>query len=616
MKSVFTLLFAVILIKNVSAQPGSLDSSFDHDGKVVSQSYEGRAYASLLQADGKIILGGSGSYYKADKLLIGSLLVRYNIDGTLDFNFADSGRGVYILGDTGFYIPTIRALALQADGKIVALGDFAQQNGFFGSTSLMRFNADGSADKSFGINGLTVTEISGGPDKPKDIALLPDGRIVIVGDLYSEFNQFDQSFIACYLADGILDKSFGNTGVVRLVREQIGTVNGVAVTTDGTIIAGGVNSNGETLVRYNSNGTPDLSFGVNGLATMLFENLGAPGLNDITIDKEGRIITGGTLYLQSGKRAFLAGRFTEDGYPDNTFNSKGYIYTKFSAGDAYANAVAVQENGKVIVAGYLNVGDSGTFTVIRYTANGATDSAFGVNGIQNTFFYGQDIAYSIKIQPDGKIVLAGQAEMDTGSIVEIARYYGDNSQKQILITKIRRWLQHHNGIVWDNTPGVKSYAVQRSADGVRWSTVYASSFTTHHSPLTTNSQSSIINSQLSTINYYNDASPLPGTNYYRLQTTSVSGAVANSNVIAINNEPSTISLSPNPAKNVLHIDGLSTSNQTKITVVDLSGNVAISQQLSANSSSCNLNIAALKPGNYWLKLEVNGEVVTRQFVRE
>jgi len=332
-------------------------------------------------------------------------------------------------------------------------------------------------------------------------------------------------------------------------------------------------------------------------------------LNDIAIDKEGRITTGGTFYLQNGNRAILVSRFTEDGYPDSSFSENGYTYTLYNAGSAFGNCSAVQENGKIVAAGYYNVGKIGNFTVVRYNTDGSVDSGFGANGIQNTFFYGQDIAYSINIQTNGKIVLAGQAELETESKVEIARYNGDLSKKQILIAKIRRWLQHHNGIVWDNIPGIKSYAVQRSADGVRWAPV-------HNQQATVNTQSSIINSPLSTVNYYNDASPLTGTNYYRLQTTGADGAVAYSNVIAINNEPSTVSLSPNPAKNVLHMEGLSSSSKVKITVVDLNGNVAISQQLSANSSSYNLNIAALKPGNYWLKVEVNGEVVTRQFVKE
>ena len=84
----------------------------------------------------------------------------------------------------------------------------------------------------------------------------------------------------------------------------------------------------------------------------------------------------------------------------------------------------------------------------------------------------------------------------------------------------------------------------------------------------------------------------------------------------IQSEPSTISLSPNPAKNVLRIEGLSLSTKTKITIVDLNGNVAISLRLTANSASYNLNIAVLKSGNYWLKVEVNGEEVTKQFVKE
>ena len=86
-------------------------------------------------------------------------------------------------------------------------------------------------------------------------------------------------------------------------------------------------------------------------------------------------------------------------------------------------------------------------------------------------------------------------------------------------------MQHHNGIEWDNTGNVNSYAVQRSADGVNWQTVYRSPLTVHT---------------------YNDPAPLNGTNYYRLQTTSTSNAVTNSNVIAISNDDN-IKVSPNPA---------------------------------------------------------------------
>ncbi|MBS1745519.1 MAG: T9SS type A sorting domain-containing protein [Bacteroidetes bacterium] len=147
-------------------------------------------------------------------------------------------------------------------------------------------------------------------------------------------------------------------------------------------------------------------------------------------------------------------------------------------------------------------------------------------------------------------------------------------------------------------PGIKNYAIQRSGDGAHWSTVYSASI--NHSPLSGN-------------NYYNDPSPLPGTNYYCLQTTSVTGAVNYSNVIAINN--TAIKISPNPAKNVLHIEGLPKDKKVKLSVVDLAGMVKI--QTIANSVPLyNINIASLHPGNYLLKIESSGDVVTKKFVKE
>ena len=159
--------------------------------------------------------------------------------------------------------------------------------------------------------------------------------------------------------------------------------------------------------------------------------------------------------------------------------------------------------------------------------------------------------------------------------------------------------------MWDNISGIKNYTIQRSGDGAHWSTVYK----THGN---SNTHSSISHSQLTIHNYYNDPSPLPGTNYYRLQTTSTDGAVQYSNILAITNNDA-IKISPNPAKNILHIEGL--SSKARITVISFNGFTAISQQLMANGSY-NLNIASLQPGNYLLKIEMNGEVVTKKFLKE
>jgi hypothetical protein len=170
----------------------------------------------------------------------------------------------------------------------------------------------------------------------------------------------------------------------------------------------------------------------------------------------------------------------------------------------------------------------------------------------------------------------------------------------MIITKIRRWLQHHNGIQWNKLNDISNYIVQRSYDGIHFS------------------QIARINSNDNSALTYEDPSPLNGTNYYRLQTTSINGAVNYSNALAVTNNE--IKISPNPATNSLHIEGLSSTKnlpagrQVKLTVVDIAGNIKL--QTVTNASSFNLNIASLKAGNYLLKIEINGEVVTKQFVKE
>ena len=183
--------------------------------------------------------------------------------------------------------------------------------------------------------------------------------------------------------------------------------------------------------------------------------------------------------------------------------------------------------------------------------------------------------------------------------IALARYNNDDlSKKQLIITKIKKWLQHHNGFTWDGNNSISSYAVQRSYDGVHWSIVH--------------SQPSTVSSSQPAINYYNDPSPLNGTNYYRLQTTGVNNVVGYSNIIAVPN--SDIKISPNPAKNILQIQGLPSNQKAKITVVDFAGNEKL--QTVSNNILYNLNIASLKAGNYLLKIEMNDEVVTKKFMKE
>jgi hypothetical protein len=149
-------------------------------------------------------------------------------------------------------------------------------------------------------------------------------------------------------------------------------------------------------------------------------------------------------------------------------------------------------------------------------------------------------------------------------------------------------------------PGIQSYAVQRSIDGQHWTTI---------------DRQAVASSQQFAVNHYVDPTPpSTGTTYYRLQITSTSDAIANSNVIAIANDELNVSLSPNPAKSTLSIAGLPTSEKVNITVVDFSGNVKL--QRTTNNNTYALNIASLSSGNYVLKVETSTNSVTKQFVKE
>jgi hypothetical protein len=256
-------------------------------------------------------------------------------------------------------------------------------------------------------------------------------------------------------------------------------------------------------------------------------------------------------------------------------------------------------NDQLVIGGTVGnnaVPYSADYGVARLNADGSLDSTFGDNGKAITDLGMSDYIFGMYLQQNNKIVAIGESDTLGAFYCSVARYNNDATKKQIIITKIKRWLQHHNGIEWDNTNNVRNYVVQRSYDGIHFSSI---------ARININNQSNLT---------YQDPTPLSGNNYYRLQTTSINGAVNYSNVIAVTND--NIKLSPNPATNSLHIQGLPSSSNIQIAVVDLAGNVALSIQLSALSTSYNLNIASLKQGNYLLKIETKDDVATKQFVKE
>jgi uncharacterized delta-60 repeat protein len=226
-------------------------------------------------------------------------------------------------------------------------------------------------------------------------------------------------------AGGDLDTSFDGDG--RAFAGASGSVhaNAVAVQDDGKIVVGGfATGSGMVLGRFNANGTVDNSFGTNGVE---FVGTGDQG-RAMAIQSDGKILLAGDAYVDHGgdeNPDLAVARFNSDGSLDPTFGTGGMVTTDINGSNNWANAIALQSDGRIVLAGN-GLGSnhqSDNFAVARYNADGTLDTSFSSDGWLTTDFKNEseDIAYGVAIQADGLIVVSGES---SGSDIKfaVARY--------------------------------------------------------------------------------------------------------------------------------------------------------------------------------------------------
>ncbi len=307
------------------------------------------------------------------------------------------------------------AVVIQPNGKIVVAGFDSNASLFM----VARFNTDGSLDTSFNGSGINITPLGDSDSVATTVALQPDGRIVAAG--YATVGGVQQFVVARYTAAGVLDTSFNGVGYTLT---PVGTTSsqafGVALQSDGKIVVSGQaldGSNQEVAVaRYTTVGVLDAAFGVGGIQKT------SVGTNDsgnaIAIQPDGNIVVAGTATI-GGTQEFLVQRYTTAGVLDATFGTAGSVTTPI--GDfAAAYAVAIQQNGKIVAAGY---GPFSDFALARYTADGVLDPSFNTTGTVSTPLSTQAQAAAMALQSDGKIVVGGFANVPNE--FALARYFGD-----------------------------------------------------------------------------------------------------------------------------------------------------------------------------------------------
>src|SRR5215469_15043858 len=364
-----------------------------------------------------------------------SLLESPQAAGDLDPTFGNKG-----IKTTDFFgnYDAATSLALQADGKIVLAGI-----AYHGSTvntsdfALARYNTDGSLDTGFGVGGKQSLDFVGSYDQANGVAIQSDSKIVAVGASGHSIPTSDFA-LARYNPDGTLDQGFGSSGMQTT--DFFGNEDsafGVVIQPDGKIVLAGyahhgvdVTTSDFAMARYNSDGSLDQTFGSSGKVTTDFF-----GSDDvayrIALQPDGKLVLAGLTFNPATKSDdFAVARYNPNGSLDSSFGAGGKQTTDFFGNADYATGVAIQADGKIVVAGYASHGSStGDLALARYNLDGALDQSFGAGGLQTTNLLGNsddnDTARAVGIQQDGGIVVAGNTQRGLTQVADfaVARYY-------------------------------------------------------------------------------------------------------------------------------------------------------------------------------------------------
>lgn len=466
--------FAVVRLSST----GALDASFGSGGKVESPVGSGASFAKsvALQLDGKILAGGMASNGTNTDFAV----VRYNADGSVDAGFGAGGR---VQTDFASGNDDGRSLKIQSNGRILLAGRATTGTGFdfglvrytttgaldgtfglggkvttdfglgeegfgvavqldaqivvagYGSTvsnndvAVARYNFDGSLDTTFNGTGKVSTPVGAQNDQGYAVALQSSGKIVVAG--FSQNAGTDDFLVVRYDSGGQLDNTFD---IDHFVRTSVGTnevITGVVIQTDGKIVAVGHAFTGATtdfaVARYSADGQLDPTFGSTGIVTTPF-GPGSCTSSSIGLQTDGKIVCAG-LYYDGADNDVALLRYNMDGSLDSSFGTGGKVTTAVGAVHDYASCMAIQPDGKIVIAGaFLNASSNYDLLVVRYSTTGSLDATFGTGGIVTTpIGTGDDLGNSLTIQVDGKIVVVGSTAVGPNTDIAVVRYNSDGS---------------------------------------------------------------------------------------------------------------------------------------------------------------------------------------------
>ena len=331
------------------------------------------------------------------------------------------------------------AVAIQSDGKILAAGK--RYNGANDLFAVVRYNTNGTVDSSFGVGG-EATMLIGTGGECKAIRIQPDGKLLLAG--YATVGSYANFAMARFNTNGTPDASFGGGGNITtafLPNPSYSVAAGAEFQSGGRIVLAGLMQfvNGTAieqnfaLARYTTNGAIDFSFGASGRVTTDFSGGTLDTGNAMLTQPDGKIIVGGGTSIYPNSYAGLA-RYSTNGVLDASFGNNGLVITQVGFSSDYITSLALQADGKIVAGGITKVGTNNNFFALRYITNGAVDTSFGVNGIAAVDFNSgaNEQCYALALDAAGRTVLAG----DAGGVFAVARLASENLMRIISIVPL------------------------------------------------------------------------------------------------------------------------------------------------------------------------------------
>lgn len=358
---------------------GSLDMDFANDGVFTySLNYEANVFGCLIKDDGKILMTGSTTDYNDYRIL----LIQLNPDGSLDNTFGDNGVVVQKVSTLEGYFEDHSYDLVMQDNKILVTGTSTDEN-YRNSPIVVRFNEDGSLDNTFGSDGVARVSVVETENAFDCITIDNEGRIVAAGHYAVDLLQFGM-LVARFTPEGILDNTFGADGLFIQALNADAEAFGMGMTPNNDIVVAGFTTSPDynysmLMMQLDSDGALDLNFGENGI--VISDMAAYDVASAMIVQEDGKILAAGSTGEGApGDTEIAVWRYNPEGTPDITFGVDGISKIQLTNGVDDALAMALHSNGNIVIAGKAR-NESNNFDY--FMSRMYNDLTISINEIEN-----------------------------------------------------------------------------------------------------------------------------------------------------------------------------------------------------------------------------------------